>query len=288
MEIRRSLILLTVLFTTHLVFASESKAIKQFPLDDRTVYVIPIAKDQITTITFPGKLSALEGAGVTADPQMPAPVLINYRDGRYFFSVRALTEPATASLNVVWNRKTYVLKFETGKEPINSVTFFEPGTPLEIQSTKGTSGPERLLALLDKAKSYPILRQHYPDLLSQIDMTAPNRRMLYKNFEVSLAEVYRFDAEDVLVFKVLFYNNSEKEIFYQPQTLAVRVGLNVYFSALSDASGIMPPGYRDPNTSEIKPSISMGYFVVAGTPKGGRNNLSVKNDFNVIVERQSH
>lgn len=134
MEIRNPLILLFILLITATTYGFEPKAIKQFPLDERTVYQIKIAKDQITTITFPGKLTALEGAGITGDPQVLAPVLIHYKEGRAFFSVRALTESASASLNVVWNRKTYVLKFLTSKEPVNSVTFYEPGAMLDIEA----------------------------------------------------------------------------------------------------------------------------------------------------------
>lgn len=286
MEIRRPLLIFILLSTTLSAFGLEPKAIKQYPLDDRTVYQIPIAKDQITTIAFPGKISALEGSGITADPQVAALVLINYKDGRYFFSVRALTDTATAGLNVVWNRKTYVLKFLASKEPVNSVTFFEPDTAPESTAAKKAQGPERLLGLLDKVKAYHLIQAQYPNLVSQIEVTAPNNRILYPDFDVVLTEVYRFDVEDTLVFKVLFYNNSEQEIYYQPQTLAVRVGYRVYFSALSDASGIMPAGYRSPKTGTVQPSVSMGYFVVTGTSSGGRNNLSVNNKFNVIVNRQ--
>jgi len=63
--------------------------------------------------------------------------------------------------------------------------------------------------------------------------------------------------------------------------------LDVFYSALSDASGIMPPGYFNPETKKVEPSVSLAYFVVTGTPNGGRNNLAVTNTFNVIVSRQT-
>lgn len=286
MEIRYSLILfLLTSVTAWTATGIDSQSIKQFPLDERTVYAIKIGKNQVTTIAFPGKISALEVAGVSGDAQAPAPVLLNYKEGRYFFSVRALTEDATANVNVIWNKKTYVLKFKTSEEPFNSVTFFQP-TEREGLESKDATTPTKLLSLLDRAKSFPLVKAQYPELVSQIEVAYPNRRYLYWGFAVELAEVYRFDAEDTLVFKVLFYNNSEKEIYYQPQTLAVRVGTNVYYASVSDASGIMPGGFRDADSGMIKPSVSVGYFAITGTPDGGRNNLSVKNLFNVIVNRQ--
>jgi hypothetical protein len=286
MAIRRSIIL-TLLLTIP-AFAQTGpnyKAIKQFPLDDRTVYQIKIGRDQVTTVMFPSSISALEGAGVTIDPKYPAPVLLSHAKDRYFFSVRALRDPAAANLNVVWNRKTYVLEFQSDPQPFNAVTFFEPAEPGPA-TAKESLGPVRLLGLLDKAKAYHLIQSQYPEAIPQVDNAQPHNRILYEGFDVEVAEVFRFDPEDTLVFKILLYNHSDREIYYQPQALAVRVGLNVFYSALSDASGIMPPGSFNPDTKKIDPSVSMAYFVVSGTPNGGRNNLAVTNTFNVIVDRQ--
>ena len=76
--------------------------IKQFPLDERTVYEIPIGPDVPTTLMFPSALTAIEGANVSANPDTPAPVLLAYTPGRYFFSVRAGEPDAKAAVNVVW------------------------------------------------------------------------------------------------------------------------------------------------------------------------------------------
>lgn len=287
MAIRYSTIVLTLLLTVPAFAQSvpNYKAIKQFPLDDRTVYQIKVGKNQVTTIMFPSAISALEGANVTSDGKNPADVLLSYAKGRYFFSLRALHEDASANLNVVWNRKTYVLEIQSDDQPFNSVTFYEaaePGSPYQRENMN----PARLLGLLDKAKAFHLIQSQYPEAIPQVDTAQPHNRIAYKDFEVEVAEVFRFDPEDTLVFKILLYNNSDHEIYYQPQTLAVRVGLDVFYSALSDASGIMPPAYFNPVTKKVEPSVSLAYFVVTGTPNGGRNNLAVTNVFNVIVNRQ--
>jgi hypothetical protein len=123
-------------------------------------------------------------------------------------------------------------------------------------------------------------------MVSQIDQAEPFTRTLYRGFEVVLTKVYRFDAEDTLIFQVEFVNETDQPIYYVPQSLAVRVGPAVYWSALSDASGIMTAGLKDPKTGNITPSHSTGYFVICGTAQGGRNHLSVQNKFNVLVFRQ--
>jgi len=287
MAIRHSIIL-TLLLTVP-AFAQTApnyKAIKQFPLDDRTVYQIKVGKNQTTTIMFPSSISALEGANVTIDAKVPGAVLLSHASNRYFFSLRALHEAASANLNVVWNRKIYVLEIQSDEDPFNSVTFYQPAEP-RTTSRKDNLGPTRLLGLLDKAKAYHLIQSQYPEAIPQVDTAQPHNRIPYKDFEVEVAEVFRFDPEDTLVFKIILYNSSTHEICYQPQTLAVRVGLDVLYSALSDASGIMPPGYFNPETKKVEPSVSLAYFVVTGTPNGGRNNLAVTNTFNVIVSRQT-
>src|SRR4051812_12773812 len=89
----------------------QTQVIKQFPLDERTVYEIPVSREVPTTIMFPSAITAIEGANVSASPETPAPLLLAYTPGRYFFSVRALDPTAKAAVNVVWKNKTYVLRF---------------------------------------------------------------------------------------------------------------------------------------------------------------------------------
>ena len=71
----------------------QTNVIKQFPLDERTVYEICIGREVPTTLMFPSSISAIEGANVSSSPETPAPVLLAYTPGQYFFSVRALTPP---------------------------------------------------------------------------------------------------------------------------------------------------------------------------------------------------
>jgi len=220
--------------------------------------------------------------------QQTATVTDGYHAGDRFFSVRALVDPATADLNVIINRKVYVLELVTDKEPFQSVTFYPADEPPAQSAGQPNVGPSRLLGLLDKAKAYPLLAEQYPEMVSQIDKAEPFTQTLYEGFHVVLTKVFRFDTEDALIFQVEFVNETDKPIYYIPQSLAVRVGSGVYWSALSDASGIITAGVKDPKTGKITPGHSDGYFVICGTPHGGRNHLSVQNTFNVLVFRQEN
>jgi hypothetical protein len=267
---------------------ANAQAIKTLPLDDQTVYHLKVGTDKVTTLVFPQPITALEGSDITADPKTRAKILLSYHAGDRFFSVRALIDPATADLNVIINRKVYVLELVTDKEPFRSVTFYPADEPPAQSAGQPNVGPSRLLGLLDKAKAYPLLADQYPEMVSQIDKAEPFTQTLYEGFHVILTKVFRFDAEDALIFQVEFVNETDKPIYYIPQSLAVRVGAGVYWSALSDASGIITAGEKDPKTGKITPGHSDGYFVICGTPHGGRNHLSVQNAFNVLVFRQEN
>jgi hypothetical protein len=271
-----------------LTSAAYAQAIKSFPLDEQTVYHLKVGTDKVTTLVFPQPITALEGSGITADPKAPAKMLLSYHAGDRFFSVRALDDPATVDLNVIINRKVYVVELSTDKEPFQSVTFYPADEPPAQSAGQPNVGPSRLLGLLDKAKAYPLLAGQYPEMVSQIEKAEPFTQTLYEGFHVILTKVFRFDAEDALIFQVEFVNETDQPIYYIPQSLAVRVGSSVYWSALSDASGIMTPGGKDPKTGKIIPGHSNGYFVICGTPNGGRNHLSVQNNFNVLVFRQEN
>ena len=114
----------------------------------------------------------------------------------------------------------------------------------------------------------------YPEAVQQIEHAEPGNVCYYRDFQVTVEEVFRFDPEDTLIFKLRIENKSDTAIYYQPQRLAARVGQNVYYPSISDASGIVPPK-----------AVTTAYFAVTGSPNGSRANLSVKNGFNIIVTR---
>lgn len=254
--------------------ALAAPAVKQFPLDERVVYQISIGAEVPTTLMFPSALTAIEAANVSASPDTPAPVLLAYTPGRTFFSVRALEPDARAAVNVVWKNKTYVLRFAVGAEPFGSVTFYEDELAGRSAALHRRVTPEVLLALLDRAKSHALIADQYPEAAQQIEHATPGSVTYYRDFRVTVEEVFRFEPEDTLVFRLRFENEGESEIVYQPQRLAARVGQNVYYASIADASGIVPPK-----------ASTTGFFAIAGTPRGGRANLSIRNRFSVIVPR---
>ena len=258
-----------------LIAGAKDKTIQEYILDEQTVYVIPVAINRVTTISFPGPISAIDAAQVTIDPQKPAAFLIAHTKGSSFLSVRAEAKKATTNVNIRWNNKTYVIELVESDEPLLSVTF-QNAPDASASAPAEPVTPSRLLALLDKAKAYPLLKAYHSETVAQVEYrnfeTEP-RILDCTNYAVKIDEAFRFNPEDTLIFRVGVTNESDKELRYAPNGFSLRVGERTYPQSISDASGVVPPHAEAP-----------AYFAVTGTPNGGRNDMSIKNDFFVILD----
>ena len=240
-----------------------------------TLCAVPVSAARVTTVSFPGPISAIDAALVTTDGKTPGLFQLAHKPGSYFFSVRSLVKGAVTNVNVRWNNKTYVLELQDSAAPQLSVIFKYPADTGKSSFPKRLVTPGSLVGLLDKAKAYPVLKASHPDALEQVDYVTYGEKsqvMDSNDFEVRLEEVFRFDPQDTLVFRIVLRNKTDKEIRYQPQGFSVRVGERLYSQSISDASGVMPPKSDTP-----------AYFAVTGTPNGGRNDVSTKNDFTVLL-----
>ena len=258
-----------------LIADAKDKTIQEYILDEQTVYVIPVAINRVTTISFPGPISAIDAAQVTIDPQKPAAFLIAHTKGSSFLSVRAEAKKATTNVNIRWNNKTYVIELVESDEPLLSVTF-QNAPDASASAPAEPVTPSRLLALLDKAKAYPLLKAYHSETVAQVEYrnfeTEP-RILDCTNYAVKIDEVFRFNPEDTLIFRVGVTNESDKELRYAPNGFSLRVGERTYPQSISDASGVVPPHAEAP-----------AYFAVTGTPNGGRNDIAIQNDFFVILD----
>lgn len=265
---------ISILAVVCLVANAKDKAIQELVLDEQTVFVIPVSVNRVTTISFPGPISAIDAAQATIDPQKPAPFLISYAKGTSFFSVRAEEKKAVTNINIRWNDQTYVLELIENDDPFLSVTFEPPLDNSQVSQPDPVT-PTRLLALLDKAKAYPLLKVYHPEALADVeyrDCQNDLRIVDCSNYAVSVKEVFRFNPEDTLVFRIGITNETDKELVYARDGFSVRIGERTYPQSISDASGIVPPHFEAP-----------AYFAITGTPDGERNDISIKSDFYVIL-----
>ena len=274
----------TLTFTIPLLAATVALAasplIQQVLLDDRTAVSVPVATNRVTTISFPSAITAIDGAGITVDGKTPGLFQLAHSKGSAFLSVRALFPKASANLNIRWNDRTYVFELTESDQPVLSLNLEAPPKPEDEGVGHAPEvSPIKLLSLLDKARAFPLLKAQQPETVADVDFTTYDGKPLvsdFNDYQIQIEEAFRFNAEDTLVFRLVITNRVDAPLIYQPDSFTLRAGNRLYPQSISDADGIVPPNGR-----------SIVYFAVSGSPDGGRNELSLRNAFTVLVTRVS-
>jgi len=259
--------------------AQSSKEILQDFLDENVLTVVPVASNRVTTISFPSGIEAIDGAGVTLDGKTPGVFQLAFNKGAAFLSVRALSPLASANLNIRWNEHTYVFELVESNAPVLSLNMEEPPAPEEGKNRAPEVSPTTLLALLDKAKAFPLLKKQQPESVADVGFTTYDGHGLvsdFNDYEIQIEQAFRFNAADTLVFRAGITNETNLPLVYQPDSFVLRAGNRLYPQSISEADGTVPPHGR-----------SLVYFAITGTPDGGRNELSLKNAFTVLFTRLS-
>ncbi len=276
------------------------KPIQYHQLDERVVYSIAVpAAGGGTTIMFPGAFDAISpGAGISRDPQTAKSFLIDFKEGGNFLTVRARRDKAEDVLTVLFNGKAYIFKLTASEKGAYAVYLYNDRTDSRGQSV--AVSPAVVASLVDTAKGYTVLNKHQPEALAGIGYFRPARIMYYDGFRVLVEEVFRFESEDTIVFNLTLQNNTIQPISYKRNRFAVQVGDRIYNQSLSQASGVIPPAIPnergqkklakgEPLTeADIEPGLSKAFIAITGSPDGHRNNLSVKNQWNILVVRESY
>ena len=255
---------------------AHGQQVRDFVLDDHTVYAVPVSGLRVTTVSFPSPIAAIDGALTTADGKTPGVFQIAHTKGTAYFSARALVKGATTNLNVRWNNRTYVFELKESEQPCYSM-ILRGGSEKSAGPTRLLT-PNRLLGILDKAMACALLQQHQPDTVRDIEYRDCRATPLVSDcgdYEVRCTEAFRFPAQDTLVFQVTVSNKSDKPLQHTPEQLEVRVGEHVFTPSVADLASIIVPH-----------GAATGYVAVTGNPTGGRNGLSLKNEFSFVLSRR--
>jgi hypothetical protein len=249
--------------------------VRDLVLDDHTVYTVPVSAMRVTTVSFPSSIAAIDGALTTADGKTPGVFQIAHTKGTAYFSARALAKDAETNINVRWNNRTYVFELRESKEPCYSLILRSTNERSAVSRRSLT--PNRLLGLLDKAKAFTLLQQYQPEAVRDVEFRDCRATPFVSDcgdYEVRCIEAFRFPAQDTLVFPITVYNKTDKLIEHVPERIEVRIGEHVFTASVADIVGVIAPH-----------AAAAGYVGITGDPNGGRNGLSLKNDFSFVLSR---
>src|SRR5439155_12879386 len=183
-----------LLVTASVAFAEPPSLIQHITLDEQVVVTVPVATNRVTTISFPGPIAAIDATGVSADGKSQGQFQLAHTKGSSFLSVRALARKAATNLNIRWDKRTYVFELVESDTPVLSFHLEEraaSGSPLPPPLVT----PTRLLALLDKAKAFPLLKMQHPEAVAQVEVrTFGDQPQVtdFNEYEIRIKEIFRF------------------------------------------------------------------------------------------------
>ncbi|MBL9170590.1 MAG: hypothetical protein JNN07_22855 [Verrucomicrobiales bacterium] len=267
--------LLAAMLHLHVLLTPQIQAqvlVTNLPLDAERPMEVPVGIANVTTISFPYTIEAIDAAGVTTDGRAPALFQLAYLRLNSFFSVRALLPGAIANVNVRSAQKTYVLVLKESKMPWLAVNLSKRSATAPTSPAAPPLSATQLLGLIDRARNYEALKQHHPELVADVTFARPRSTTDYPDFLVRLDEVFRFSGADALAFHVTLRSKVQREVRYRPGSWQVRVGDHLFPQAIADGNGVLPP------LGEQRV-----WFVIQGAPDGQRTHLSVNNAFVILV-----
>jgi hypothetical protein len=258
-----------------------ARKVVRTPLNQDEPAIVRTGTNGITTLEFPYKIEALDGFGFSLNPSPDGPDLfqISFNKGTNFLSLKAMHEGVEGNLTVVVDGKVYSLFCTADPDPSFVVIFGDNtvkpvSNPYDVLARNKPVSPGRLLGFLDKVKAYPTLKISAPEMFKNMEVAEPNSESSFDGLNVTLRRVIRDESLDSIGFEVELNNPSGKDFLYDPESLGIRVGEEVYPEAMSDAEGVVGAGKTLP-----------AFFVVSGSATGGRNDLAVNNKFDIVLRQ---
>jgi len=294
----------------------------QYLQPDQT-YVVGIAPNVPTTVVFPAAGLGFQGIGfMRAADTSPQPVQIDHEPGTNYFTVRAIMPNARSDLNVIFEGRIYGFVFVLSDDPTRGLTLLRPPPPsarAKASAKTARVSVTRLVEMLDEAKAYDVIAATYPGYQRNIVPQEKSFRIPYPLFDVVVDRAWRFEEEDTIVLRVVLVNKTPRPLMYRPDALAVKIGERTFFCSVADADGRIP---ACPNASALETEASqitsrlaaarlakkhtaaedrardrlkeilaayqtgqaVVYLAITGNPDGTRANISLKNNFNVLLD----
>jgi len=267
------------------VSALSAQTIRDLTLDPRQAVDLPVSQE-VTTIMFPGPLTAVAGADmlidsggerVEAEQGEPLRFHVTHARGSNFILVRSLQPDATGRLTTIFDGAAYVFQLRTVvSDSAASVTFrrevIASAARVDAPPEPVKFSPRIGLSLLDRARAYPVLAKSLPKAVEGVTLRAQNRKVELPDVEITVQEVYRFSREDAVVFLLQVRNRTDQVVELAPSTFAARVAQERFEQSIANGPRSLAAG-----------ASAEAEFAIVGLPDGTRNDLSADNAFTILI-----
>ena len=276
-------IFLLLSVVAHAADKTKFKEIVVYKLDNKQLYPINTYFTRgVTTVMFPGQIEGIAAGNVAMNAvkhnvngSPSCDFLMSFQPGNYYFSIRALKTQSSGTINIVYGRKTYIIKLQENEaKAMSTVTFSDKYGEGGEDSERNFTAPSIavLKGLLDKAKSFDVLKDKYPAAVAQVNVCDDKCISEYGYYVVTVVKSWRFDNYNSLVFMIELKNITKKTLVYTPEKTAFSILGERLYPSLIDASGVMPPG-----------STTVAFFVISSTADGRKNKFAANNEWKVLI-----
>ena len=267
------------------VSALGAQTVRDLPLDPQLAVDLPVSRE-ITTVTFPGAITAVAGAdmliengrdAVEIEEGTPLRFQVTHAPGSNFILVRSLQPDAAGRLTAIYEGSAYVIELRTvAANSVASAIFKRAPVPTAVQVDAPPEpvkfSPRIGLSLLDRARAYPVLVKSLPRAIEGVTLRAQNRKVVLPDLEITVQEVFRFSKEDAVVFLLQLKNTTDRVLDLVPSTFAARVAQERFEQSIANGPRTLAPG----ESAEAE-------FAIVGLPDGTRNDLSADNAFTILI-----
>jgi hypothetical protein len=232
---------------------------------------------------LPAVPSGTFGLGLVSN-QNAAPnvsVQIEHPDGSPILVLHALNESANVMMTVLLDGQLFVFNLRSASAPDVAVTLVRADaaapraqevTPEEIRAARLKYDPELLVGFERRAHDAAFLRKLYPDLYQGYNTRAADYTSDSGIVKTTVTQIHRFSNEDATVLEGTVQNETSHPISFDGRATTVQVANEVHPAKLTDCLRPIPPG-------ETVPIV----VVLQGDVDGGRANLSIENEFRIIL-----
>jgi hypothetical protein len=267
------------------VSAFAMQPIRNATLDPNQTVDLPVSRE-VTTVMFPGALTAVAGSDMLIDrgreaieveEGTPLRFHVTHAPGSNFVLLRSLQPDSSGRLTAIFEGAAYVIQLRSVQTDSVASLIFKRDEGHHAVKVDGPPTPVRFsprigLSLLDRARAYPVLVKAMPRAVEGVTLRAQNRITQLPNLEITVQEVYRFSKEDAVVFLLRLRNTTDSVIDLIPSSFAARVAQERFDQAIANGPRTLGPG----ESAEAE-------FAVVGLPDGTRNDLSADNAFTILV-----
>lgn len=235
-----------------------------------------------TTLLFPEPISGVFGLGLISGTQTTGTVQIEHPDSSNVIVLHPLTNDAHVIATILIGGKLILLNLVSGGTPDAAVTFISRRdqevhksvavTPQEIKDSRPVYGTDLLIGLLRRSRDSVLLRPLYPELYQGYKTKETQFVSDSGTVKTTVTTVHRFSKEDAIVLQGVVENETDKPLTFDGLAATVQVNNLVEPIKILDCLRPIPP--------HTKTLIDV---VIQGAPDGGREDLSIDNDFRIML-----